>query len=200
MARSQSPNTASNDGRVRRGAQNRDRIVEAVIELVRRGTPRPSADEIAALAGTGTRTVFRQFRDMEGLFAAVQARMQAEMLPLIDPSPIQGSLSARARELVQRRARVFERLSPFRHSGMPHRRSSPVIRRGHRALDSWNRTQLLETFAAELRRAPVELVETLDAMTSFETWDRLRTAQRLTRARASEVMERGVLAVLAGLG
>jgi AcrR family transcriptional regulator len=199
MARRQPPNAPSNDGRVRRGARNRDRIVEAVIALVRRGTPRPSADEIAALAGTGTRTVFRQFSDMEGLFAAVQVRMQAEILPLIDPSPIEGSLSARARELVRRRARVFERLTPFRLSGMPHRRSSAVIRRGHRALDTWNRTQLLTTFAAELRRAPGELVETLDALTSFETWDRLRSAQHLTRARACEVMERAMLAVLAAL-
>jgi AcrR family transcriptional regulator len=88
MPRSRPVGPSSNDGRVRRGVRNRDRIVDAVIELVRGGTLRPSADQIAAVAGTGSRTVFRQFSDMEGLFGAVQARLQAEIVPLIDPAPI----------------------------------------------------------------------------------------------------------------
>lgn len=199
MPRTRRPTTPSSDGRVRRGVENRDRIVEAVVELVRKGRSRPSADEIAAAAGTGTRTVFRQFTDMEGLFAAVGVRMQAEILPLVDPSPIEGTAEERARELVDRRVRIFERLAPFRLSGMPHRDSSAVVRGGQRALDTWSRTQLSETFAVELRRAPSEVIEALDALTSFEAWDRLRHAQRLSPAKASEVMVRGVLALLAAI-
>lgn len=196
MPRSRPTSPSSKDGRVRRGVQNRDRIVDAVIELVRGGTPRPSADQIAAVAGTGSRTVFRQFSDMEGLFSAVQSRVQAEIVPLIDPAPIEGSARERARELVRRRAAVFERLSPFRLSGMPHRQASAVIRRGDRALDDYHRRQLTTTFAAELRRRPADLVEALDAVTSFEMWDRLRSGRHLARGRASEVMVSAVLAVL----
>lgn len=197
MARTPPPADASPDGRVRRGARNRERIVDAVIELIRSGTPHPSADEIAAASGTGARTVFRQFSDMEGLFAEVQERLQREIVPLIDTRPIDGSAQERATTLVERRARVFEHMSPFRLSGMPHRRNSAVIRKGARALDAWNRRQLQDTFAKELRGASPDLIEALDAVTSFETWDRLRHAQHLSRARTCEVMTRGVLALLA---
>lgn len=190
---------AAEDGRVVRGLRNRDRIVAAVVELVRGGTPQPSAEQIAAAAGTGTRTVFRRFRDLEQLFAAVYARVQGEIAPLVDPTPIAGTLPARARELVRRRARIYERLAPFRLSATPHRGRSAVVRGGHRALDDWNRTQLRTTFAAELDAAPSELLETLDALTSFEAWDRLRRAQRLGRARAATVMERGIVALIGGL-
>jgi AcrR family transcriptional regulator len=188
------------DGRVRRGVATRDRIVEAVIELVRGGTPRPSAAQIAAVAGTGTRTVFRRFRDLEELFQAVGARIQAEILPLIDQRSLAGPIEARARELVRRRSRVYERLGPFRVSAMPHRHGSVVIQSGQQSLDGWHRAQLRTTFEPELRRAPGDLVEALDAVTSFETWHRLRTTQRLGAARARAVMERAVLGLLATAG
>ncbi len=191
------PSVAPDDGRVRRGAQNRDRIVEAVVELVRGGNVRPNAAQIAAVAGTGTRTVFRRFRDMEQLFAAVDARVRGEIQPLVDQSPIAGSLEERARELVRRRSRVFERVSPFRLSGMPHRRASAVIDRGERSLDVWHRIQLEATFAPELRGTRRELVEALDAVTSFETWHRLRTTQRLGVARAAAAMVDAVVGLLA---
>ena len=187
----------SPDGRVRRGIRNRERIVDALIALVRAGNVRPSAEEIAAASGTGTRTVFRQFTDMEGLFAEVQARLQREMVPLIDTTPIAGPLRERARTLVERRALVFERVGPFRRSAAANRRDSAVIRRGHRALDDFHRRQLEATFDDRLRGAAEELIEALDAVTSFTTWDRLRQAQRLTRARAVEVMMQAVLALLA---
>ena len=183
------------DGRVQRGSANRDRIVEAVVELVRGGNTRPNAAQIAVVAGTGTRTVFRRFRDMEELFAAVDARVQREVLPLVDQTPIAGSLEERAGELVRRRARVFERVRPFRLSGVPHR-DSAVIRRGEHALDAWHRTQLEATFAVELRGASSEVLEALDAATSFESWHRLRTTQRLGVVRASAVMVRAALGLL----
>lgn len=134
---------------------------------------------------------------MESLFRAVDARIQGEVLPLVDTSPITGTRAARAAELVRRRARIYEHLTPFRLSGMPHRTTSATIRRGQQALDVWARQQLRDTFATELRDAPAEMLELLDAVTSFETWDRLRSAQRLGRARAAAVVERGVLALLA---
>lgn len=191
------PPVTPDDGRVQRGARNRDRIVEAVVELVRGGNVRPSAAQIAAVAGTGTRTVFRRFTDMEELFAAVDARVQGEIVPLVDQSPIEGTLEARAQELVRRRSKLYERVGPFRLSGMPHRRTSAVVRRGEQALDVWHRTQLEATFAAELKTAPREVVEALDVLTSFEAWNRLRTTQRLGVPRASAVTIRAIVGLLA---
>lgn len=167
-----------------------------MVTLVRAGNPRPSAAEIAAAAGTGTRTVFRRFRDMEELFGAVSDRVQSEIMPLIDPSPIEGALHDRVAELVGRRARLYERLGPFRLSGMPLQGMSAVIREGARSLDAFHRGQLEATFAPELEGAPRELVEVLDVLTSFEAWHRLRTTQRLGVARASGVTARALSGLL----
>lgn len=62
---------AAKDGRRRRSAQSRDRIVEALLDLVAGVVVTPSAEAVAARAGVGLRTVFRHFRDMESLSAVL---------------------------------------------------------------------------------------------------------------------------------
>ena len=192
------PSTPRVDGRVARGARNRDRIVDAAIQLVRAGEVQPTAERIAEEAGVGVRSVFRHFDDLDGLFRVITERVEAEIAPLADSSPIDGDLEFRIEELVHRRAKVYERVAPFRRSARVHRNKSTAIRVGHRHLDKWHRWQLEETLAEELRRAPSELIEVLDALASFEAWDRLRTDQSLNRDRASEVVRFGLLNALAG--
>ena len=46
------------DGRVRRGARNRQTIVDALLDLVGSGILRPTAQQVADRAGVGIRTVF----------------------------------------------------------------------------------------------------------------------------------------------
>jgi hypothetical protein len=48
----------------------------------------------------------------------------------------------------------------------------------------------------ELRRAAPDVLEAVDLATSFEAWVRLRTDQRLSRARAVAVVERTVTTLL----
>ena len=52
------------DGRVLRGARNHALIVQAIYDLVRAGNVAPTAEEVAARAGVGVRTIFRQFKDL----------------------------------------------------------------------------------------------------------------------------------------
>jgi AcrR family transcriptional regulator len=49
------------DGRRKRADANRRRIALAMLELVRAGETKPSADQVAEAAGVGRRTVFRLF-------------------------------------------------------------------------------------------------------------------------------------------
>lgn len=176
------------DGRVARGARNRDRIVEAAIGLVRSGDLQPTAERIAEEAKVGVRSVFRHFDDLDGLFRAISEKVEAEIAPLADSTPIEGTLIDRIAELVHRRATVYERVAPFRQSARVHRNKSTALRVGHGHLDRWHRCQLKETLAGELKGVPSELIEALDAMASFEAWDRLRNEQRLSRERAVEVL------------
>ena len=67
--------------------------------------------EVAARAGVAMRSVFRHFSDMEGLFAAVDARLRLEALPLLhEPDPTK-TRRRRLRGLVRQRTRVFERIA-----------------------------------------------------------------------------------------
>lgn len=186
------------DGRVARGERNRDRIVTAAIALVRGGDQHPTAERIAEEAGVGVRSVFRHFEDLDGLFRAITARVEEEIVPLADNSPIEGGLDARIHELVRRRVRVYEVVAPFRRAARAYRNQSASLRIGHELLDHWHRAQLVRGLATELTGADDDLLETLDAMASFETWDRLRTDQNLSRERARRVMVFALGAAIVG--
>src|SRR2546425_844353 len=91
----------ASDGRVRRGERSGQAIVEALVGLVGDGILEPTAQQVAARAGVGIRTVFRRFSDMESLFAEMGARVQADVLPLLAGEP-GGAVAERARALVAR--------------------------------------------------------------------------------------------------
>jgi AcrR family transcriptional regulator len=194
-ARSTRSTERSADGRQLRSERSREAIVQALFELVGNGVIQPTAQQVAEAAGVGIRTVFRHFADMDSLFAAMNERLQADALPLLRGDPPAGSVEQRARDLADRRIAFFERIAPFKRSGLIQRWRSEFLRGQHAALVRALRADLLR-WLPELRRAPTDLVEALDLALSFEAWDRLRTDQRLGRERARDVLLRSVLALL----
>ena len=188
----------ASDGRVRRGERSGQAIVEALLELVGKGMLEPTAQQVAAQAGVGIRTVFRRFSDMESLFAEMSTRMQVEAFPLLLGGRQRDALDERARELVGRRVAFFERIAPYKRAANLRRWRSPYLRSRHAELVRVLRADLVRTLP-ELRRAPDGVVNALELATSFETWDRLRTEQRLGRERAHAAVERIVLGLAAEL-
>jgi AcrR family transcriptional regulator len=187
------------DGRVRRSEKSRAAIVDALFELVGEGVLQPTAQQVAERAGVGIRSVFRHFDDMDGLFAAMDARLRAEAIPLIRAVPAQGTLRERAVAWVERRARLFERIAPWKRSAGIGRWRSEFLRAQHALLLRELRADLLRSLP-EVASAPAALADALDVMTCFETWDRLRSDQRLSRERTQAVVELAVLALLEELG
>lgn len=185
------------DGRERIGARNRERIVNALLDLVRAGELQPTAEQVARHAKVGTRTVFRHFDDMETLTAELAARVEREIRPLLAKPPVDGTPRARVRELVRRRANLYERIAPFKRSGNLRRPRSEFLQRSHADLNRRLRAELTEALASELDGPSNEQLEALDLVMSFEAWDRLRLDQQLGRKRAVEVIESATLAVLA---
>lgn len=183
------------DGRLLRSERSREAIVGALLELVGEGIPQPTAEQVAERAGVGIRTVFRHFSDMEGLFAAMDARLQAEAVPLLRAAVPDGARGERARAFVRQRASFFERIAPYKRAGNLRRWRSPFLAERHAALVRELRADLLR-WLPELADAPPALVEALELATSFEAWDRLRCEQRLGRTRAQAAMERLALALL----
>ena len=158
----------------------------ALVELVRAGEISPSAAEVAAQAGVGLRSVFRHFKDMEGLFKGMTEIVEAE-LRAEAAKPFMGvTWRERVLEIVDRRSVGFEGLAPIRRAADVRRHTSPVLQDDY------------ERFAAGLRHIlrlqlptggiDASLLDVLDLLLSFEAWSRLRTEQGLTPIEAREVL------------
>jgi len=187
------------DGRVLRSERSRDAIAAAKLEMVGEGDLEPTAQQVAARARVGIRTVFRLFADMETLYASVDARLLAEVRPLLEAGPPAGAgLTRRADGLVAERAKLFERIGPYKRAANLRRHASPFLTRQHKKLAAELRERL-RIWLPELADADDALVEALDLATSFEAWDRLRSDQRLGRARATAAAQRTVRALVAEL-
>lgn len=188
------------DGRRARAERNRDAVVEAILDLLREGDAAPTADAIAARSGVSVRSVFRHFDDLESLHAAAVERHSERIAPMFEPPAPVGPVGRRIDELAARRARLFEEMTPIRRVGERLRGRSDVIDERLDFARRLLRQQLEELFATELAAVPAgerrELLDALDIATAWGTWDRLRTDQGCTVARARAVVVRTLRALL----
>jgi len=190
------PVNGSTDGRLRRGERSREAIVVALFELVGEGVLQPTAQQVAERAGVGIRSVFRHFDDMDSLYATMDERLSADALPILREE-VKGSVRERARALAQRRARLYERIGPYKRSANVQRWRSNFLRTRHALLVRELRADLLRSLP-ELSDAPTETLDAIDLVLSFEAWERLRSDQRLSRERAEATLECALLALLGG--
>lgn len=189
------------DGRRARGERNRDAVVDAILDLIIEGNSKPSAAEIAERAGVSMRSVFRHFDDLESLYAAALDRHVERLRPLFAAPSANGSLEARVAALVEHRARLYEAMTPVRRVGIRLRDRSEALRQGLETGRRVLRDQLGDLFADELgpleAKRRREVLDALEVVSSWESWDQLRTAQGRSVARASAALGRSVGALLA---
>lgn len=184
------------DGRRKRGQDNRDRIVSAMMDLLRSGELSPSAEQVAAKADVGLRTVFRHFQDMESLYREISNRVADETRDFVGQPFAASDWRGRMVEMVARRALGYEKIAPFKRAGDAFRHRSKVLGSDYAGMVADLRRVLERELPPEIR-AQSELVEALDMLLSFESWSRLRQEQRLPAEEANAVLERLVRALLA---
>ncbi len=175
------------DGRIRRGAENRRRIRDAFIDLIRSGAPSPTAEAVAEKAGVGLRSVFRHFEDMETLYREIAEAIEAEVEPIWAVPFTATTWQARLAELIERRARVFERITPFRIASLVHRTESDFIRQRHARFAVEQRHLLIAVLPAHVL-GDAATIDALDLIFSVDTWLRLRREQKLSVTAAKAVI------------
>src|SRR5437868_14606923 len=169
------------DGRVQRGTRNREAIVDALLACYEGGDLRPSVPEVAARAGVSARSVHNHFVDVEALRAEVAQRQWERYAPLVgDVATID--------ELITNRVTFFEAVTPVRRAALLSAHDSPTIARNLGRLDHLLRRQLEGVF----RDADADVLDALELATSWDAWNRLRTAQRCSVARARRLVERTI--------
>jgi AcrR family transcriptional regulator len=166
------------DGRMERSRVTRQKIVAALLDLIRAGNLGPTAEDVAQYASVGDRTVFRHFQDMEALFAEMNDKVRALVQPMLTETYDEGPLAQRIEQLVSARAATFDQITAYYLSGEIRLHSSPTLQRARVQFAAQQRRQLLACLP-EVEARP-EVAAAIEMLTSMEGWLRLRRTQGLS--------------------
>jgi len=177
--------TSAVDGRSLRRERNRQDIVNALLGLIENGETEISAALIASKAGLSERSIFRYFDDVNDLYRSVcdLAFSKEIEFALIDDAGM-GSLETKIENFVNQRVRIYtmnEKVAPAARSFAF---KNPIIKNqlvfGRKLL----RAQITKQFAEELstfdKSQQQVAVATIDALTTFESYDMMRSDQKMS--------------------
>jgi len=180
---------ANADGRTLRSERSRQKIVDALFDLVGEGHLIPTAKQVAERADLGIRTVFRHFADMDTLFEQMQARLSSEVFDAVRGEIPDATARQRLSTLVSQRCELFERVSPYWKAAEAQRSRSPFLTELHQSESPKLRAHLF-AWLPEFRSLPSEVTDALELAISPEAWQRLRSEQRLSVKRATAATNR----------
>lgn len=179
------------DGRRLRSERTRQLIIEAYLALLRENSEVPTAAQIARRAGYSVRSVFERFDDLLALSFAAADFAFAAGLAQATVRDVDGDRMTRIRSQVETRSNICEEWLPLWRVLLHNQRESPLLTmRVDRMRDAvWARLMLmyrpeLSTLAEADRTA---LLITLEAVTDFESWGRMRERHGLSVEAARDV-------------
>ena len=188
------------DGRTARAVRTRQAIVDACCGLVDEGDLRPTAPRIAERAKVSVRSVFQHFDDLEGLYAAVADAMIERLSHLVMSVDPGLPVGRKIREVIHQRSVLLEAITPIRRAAVVHAPFSSEVQKRLQAGHDFLRAEIERLFMTELASVPVGdrgvLLDALDTVLSWSSWDNLRVLNGRTEAEACVVLERMVAALL----
>lgn len=188
-------NPQISDGRQQRSSRSRDKIVNAALDLIRKGNVRPTGNEIAEAAGVSPRTVFRLFGDLELLFSACEV----DVLKLFEQSAVKvdrsASLQERARSVAETKCKSFDERRNFTLFYLTRVQSDFET---NLASASQAEKERLELWAAlpEVVALEPNARHLVEVMYSSRCWDQLRYAQNLSSAEALNLITSTVISIV----
>jgi AcrR family transcriptional regulator len=185
------------DGRHARRHRSRDLAVDALLDLLGEGVPRPTAQQVAERSGVSLRSIFRIFDDVQGLHTAASARQLARVRHLFVDIEATGSLDERVRATVEVTSTLYESVGPVRRAALRAAAESPALQQQLERARTWLRSEIDRVFAEELARVDdADVAAAVEAVLSFEAWDQLRLAQGRSVERATASVSRTLRALL----
>jgi TetR/AcrR family transcriptional regulator, regulator of autoinduction and epiphytic fitness len=182
------------DGRIQRGARNREAIIDALIACYNDGILDPSVQQVADRAGVSARSVHNHFVDVEALRSEVAQRQWERFSHLAVAIDVTRPVAERVGQLVEQRAAVFEGVTPVRRAALLCLPSSPTIAANLARVDRALRRQIERGFPG----ISPDTLDAIDALASWDSWNRLRAAQGVSAARARRVLTSAIGALLEG--
>ena len=187
------------DGRTLRRTRNRERVIEALLELIAEGHLEPNVGDIADRAGVSHRSVFRYFEDINDLVRlAIDHEVNAAMPLAVIPDLGVGSLDRRVDAWVESRLRVYARTHQVGRVARLRSASIPAIDASLAVLADLSRAQMRTHFATELDELGSDIEFVLDAamlLTTFESYDLHRRLYGHGTERIRQVWHVGLAAI-----
>jgi AcrR family transcriptional regulator len=190
------------DGRTARSQRTRAAVVDALIESIRDGAVRPSANVIAERAGVSPRSIYVHFASLEDLYRAAGERVTAMILAMLTPIDPAGPLDARIDLLCGQRARINEDVGALLRAAERNEPDSPELTRVRDVGRAASREQIERIFATELadldRGSRRRCVAAIDALLTEPSWRLLRTSHELATDEARVAVASAVRTLLTG--
>ena len=166
------------DGRRLRSERSRQAIIDAMLVLIEEGVLVPTAQQVSERAGVGIRSVFRHFSDMAGLFATSDTKIREQYQGLFAGGDRDGSLEERLQHAVEQRALAYEAIGNHLLTTKAQLWRYPILKEQYARVQRQLRKDL-DDWLPELATLTAEEREMVDAVSSFEHWNRLREHQGL---------------------
>jgi AcrR family transcriptional regulator len=138
------------DGRVARRERNRSAVLDAVVELFEAGNTEPAVEDVSALSGVSSRSIYRYFHHRDELVRAAMWHLRARVEPqmrLVDIG--EGPLDERIDNFVAHRLAVFAMLAPITRAARRSANSLDLSSEEFGAFQMVLRQQFLDQFAPE---------------------------------------------------
>lgn len=191
--------TGRSDGRNRRAAETRRKIIAAATAMIAETSTAPTVVAVAKRADVSVRSVFQHFGDVESLFVTVVDSVR-DNLVVPPPTPSSRPLASRIASVVENLAQIFDKIVPLRVAAGQFANHPALI---ERSLVSKNelRQATFEVFSPEFaslsEQAREELADAIGAALSLDAWIVLRRRDGLGFERATAVWRLTLSALLA---
>ncbi|WIM10496.1 TetR/AcrR family transcriptional regulator [Enhydrobacter sp.] len=186
------------DGRNRRAAATRRKIIEAAKAMIEETSEAPTVVGVAKRADVSVRSVFQHFGDVQSLFVTVVDSI-GEDVQMGPPPTADRPLGTRVEGLIQSLVELFDKIVPLRVAAGQFAGHPALLERGL-ALRQQLRDATLKAFEPELAMLPEqtreELVDAIGAALSLDAWIVLRRRDGLSVERAVGIWRLTLTALL----
>jgi AcrR family transcriptional regulator len=186
------------DGRNRRAAATRRKIIEAAKAMIEETSEAPTVVGVAKRADVSVRSVFQHFGDVQSLFVTVVDSIGEDVQ--MGPTPTADRpLDSRVEGLIQSLVELFDKIVPLRVAAGQFAGHPALLERGL-ALRQQLRDATLKAFEPELaalgEQSREELVDAIGAALSLDAWIVLRRRDGLSVERAVAIWRRTLTALV----
>lgn len=181
------PTTPTEDGRHARRRRNRDAVIDALFDLLNHDGHVPDIDAIAERAGVSVSSIFRYFDGLEDLKIQTAERYFIRYAELFEiPTIGGGALDQRIEGFVTAKTSLYDAIAPIGRLARAKAYDQPTTAVALARARTLFREQIEQHFAPELAARStgdaLGTIATVDAFTSFESWDLHTTIYRRSNA------------------